>query len=234
MKKDPHIVCEMFNAISPTYDRVNRLVSFGIDRAWRASLAREMQNKADLHLVDLATGTADQLIALLKLCPHISHALGIDIAEEMLERGRKKLLHKQLESRARLVCASALALPIEDETVDCTTISFGIRNMENPLTCLKEMHRILRINGQALILEFSLPKNRFIRAAYLLYLRYLLPCIGGLVSGTKQPYAYLNQTIEKFPCGEAFCELMMQANFANVEAIPLTFGVVTLYKGTKL
>ena len=233
MNKNSDTVCEMFNAISPTYDRVNRIVSFGIDRIWRNRLARELPSKKELHLLDIATGTADQLIALLAHCPNISRALGIDVAKEMLDLGNKKLFRRGFSTRASLLQASALALPAASESMDCTTISFGVRNVGDFFASLREMYRVLRPGGQALILEFSLPRNRMIRAAHLFYLRQLLPRIGGLISGNRKAYDYLNQTIEKFPYGEAFCERMGEAGFCDVEAIPMTFGVATLYKGKK-
>lgn len=231
MRQDP--VCEMFNAISPTYDKVNRLVSFGIDQGWRARLKQELPLSEDLQLLDIATGTGDQLIKLMQSCSNITSALGIDVAEEMLLRGREKLLHEGLEKRATLICASALELPLKEESVDCTTISFGIRNVGDPLAALKEMHRVLKTHGRALILEFSLPRNRVVRMGYLFYLRHILPRVAGWISGNKAAYVYLNRTIEQFPCGEAFCSLMRQAGFNKVRAIPLTFGVATLYVGEK-
>lgn len=228
MREDPQAVCEMFNAISPTYDRVNRVVSFGVDKLWRRRLSNELPPSGDIHLLDIATGTGDQLIALMKRCPRIVEALGIDVAEEMLARGREKL-----QNRATLICASALELPLENGSVHCTTITFGIRNVGDPLKALKEMNRVLKPQGRALILEFSLPTNALIRQGYLFYLRHLLPRIAGWISGNREAYVYLNRTIEKFPCGEAFLKLMRQAGFASAKAIPLTFGVATLYVGEK-
>jgi demethylmenaquinone methyltransferase/2-methoxy-6-polyprenyl-1,4-benzoquinol methylase len=226
-------VRQMFNDISPTYDTINRIVSLGIDKSWRRQLLKQLPTASPLQLLDIATGTADQLIAFLQNCPQITKAYGIDVAEEMLKIGQQKLATNKLTERSELLCASALALPFNDQSFDCTSITFGIRNIGNPLVALQEMHRVLKPKGQALILEFSLPSHPLVKRSYLLYLRYILPKIAGLVSGHTAAYVYLNQTIEKFPYGQTFCNLIAQAGFATATALPLTFGIATLYIGTK-
>lgn len=223
----------MFNAISRTYDQVNRLVSFGIDQRWRRRLKKELPEGSNLFLLDVATGTADQLIQLLQSSPCFSKGLGIDIAEEMLAIGRRKLSCKGLLDTASLLQGSALDLPVASSTVDCATISFGIRNVGAPLQALQELHRVLKIGGRALILEFSLPQRGWLRTPYLFYLRHLLPRIAGWISGSREAYVYLNQTIEQFPSGKRFCALLEQSGFSQARAIPLTGGIATLYVGIK-
>ena len=223
-------VSHMFNAISKRYDRVNRIVSFGIDQKWRKTVASHLPEKENLRLLDLATGTCDQLIALLET-EKVSAAVGIDLAEEMLAIGLEKLSHTPYAEKVELKVASASEIPFSDNTFDCVTISFGIRNVQG--NCLREIYRALAFGGKAMILEFSLPKNRLIRSLHLFYLRKMLPLIGGWMTKEKEAYCYLNQTIEAYPYGKNFLQLMEKEGFVDCKAIPLTLGVATLYIGEK-
>ncbi len=226
-------IWRMFDGISSTYDRINRILSLGMDQRWRKTLCKHLPQKENLSLLDLATGTADQIILALKKNKKLKKAVGLDLAKEMLEIGKKKLDTLSLSDRAKLIHASATDIPFSDSTFDAVSISFGIRNVENTMQALSEMQRILKVDGRALILEFSFPKNRILRFFHLLYLRHILPFIGGLISKNRTAYTYLNKTIETFPYGEKFCLLLKKANFTNVRAIPLLGGVVTLYLGDK-
>lgn len=223
-------VSQMFNTISPAYDFVNRVLSFGIDSRWRKRVNQHLPDRSDLEVIDLATGTCDQILSLMN-SQKIAAAVGIDLAEEMLQKGRQKIAKSPFHSQIELKLASALDIPEEDASFDCATMSFGIRNVQG--NCLAEILRVLRPGGKALILEFSTPKNRFIRFFHFLYLRKILPSIGGLISKEKSAYRYLNQTIEAFPSGEDFLSLMREAGFTNAVAYPMTFGVATLYVGEK-
>lgn len=225
-------VAQMFNSISPVYDKINRVLSFGIDKRWRKKMGRFLPPGENLRLLDLATGTGDQLLSLMRT-GKIDKALGIDVAEEMLHVGKQKIDLSPYASKVELKVGSALETGEEGNSFDCATITFGIRNTESPLLCLKEMFRLLTPGGRAIILEFSLPNNRMIRGIHILYLRHVLPWIGGLLSGKKMAYSYLNRTIESFPYGDSFCKLMEEAGFSTPTAIPLTFGVATLYVGVK-
>lgn len=219
---------DMFNTISSTYDRVNRLLSFGLDTGWRKKLKEALPPGENLRLVDFATGTGDQLIELMN-SGKFSEAVGFDLAEEMLKICGEKTKGLNVE----LIKASALDVPLPSMSFDCASISFGIRNVGDPAKCLAEMYRLLKEGGRALILEFSLPKSPLVKASYLLYLRRLLPVWGGYLSGFPEAYRYLNRTIESFPSGDAFCHLMENAGFASVCAHPLTMGVATLYVGVR-
>ena len=224
-------VFEIFDEIAPTYDRTNRILSGGIDLYWRKKMASLLPKTDKIKLLDLATGTGDQLLSLMKNSPRIHQAVGIDLAEEMLKIGQKKL--KAYEHQVSFKVASATAIPYLENTFDCVTMSFGIRNVDNVPLCLREIHRVLRPQGKALILEFSLPQNRWIQKSYLLYLNHLLPKIGKLISAHRQAYTYLAQTIQTFPQAGAFCKLMDEAGFQNIKALPLTLGIVTIYQGEK-
>lgn len=224
----------MFNHISPTYDRANRILSLGIDQYWRRKVAKFMPKKENIRLLDCATGTGDQLFSLMKRSRNVSQAVGIDMASEMLRIGKQKLKQKPYARKVTLKQACVTSLPFIDNSFDCATISFGIRNVVDVSSCLKEIHRVLNPGGRILVLEFSLPTNRKLKAAHLFYLRRLIPKVGGWISKDKEAYSYLNQTIETFPYGESFCHLLSDAGFKKVKAHPLTFGIVTLYQGDKI
>jgi demethylmenaquinone methyltransferase/2-methoxy-6-polyprenyl-1,4-benzoquinol methylase len=224
-------VFQIFDEIAPTYDRTNRILSGGIDLYWRRKMASLLPKTEKIKLLDLATGTGDQLLSLLKYSPRIHQAIGIDLSEEMLKIGRTKL--QSNAHRVTLKMASATAIPYLENTFDCATMSFGIRNVDNVPQCLREIHRVLRPSGRALILEFSLPTNKWVQKSYLLYLNKVLPHIGRLISAHQEAYTYLARTIQAFPQAQAFCKLMEEAGFHSVKAHPLTLGIATIYQGEK-
>lgn len=226
-------VWKMFDRIAHRYDVLNRSLSFGRDVAWRKRLRRHLPLDRELRLVDLATGTADQILFLLEGRATIAEAVGYDLSEEMLARGREKIEKRGVGDVVSLHTGDAMRSPRADDSADVITISFGIRNVEDVPTALADMRRALVPGGKLLILECSLPQNRLVRAGYLFYFRHLLPRLGGWVSGDSYAYNYLNKTVETFPCGEAFCALMRNAGFKAVRAEALTFGVATLYSGIK-
>jgi demethylmenaquinone methyltransferase/2-methoxy-6-polyprenyl-1,4-benzoquinol methylase len=223
----------MFDRIAPTYDLLNHLLSLGRDYAWRRRVAGPLKGPEPLHLLDLATGTGDLLISMLRRCPAIGKATGLDISERMLELCREKLQARGVAERVELILADASATPFPEDTFDVATMAFGIRNTANAAATLAEIHRILKPGGTAMILEFSLPHNRAVRWCYLKYLRSVVPWIGAAVSGDKHAYRYLDESIEGFHQPEAFSSLLRQTGFREVSAIPLTWGVASIYKGTK-
>ena len=223
----------MFDSISPRYDFLNHLLSFGLDVLWRKQLAKFVPHKPGQIVLDLATGTADILMSLFKHSPDVQSGYGIDLADKMLDKGRGKIARAGLEPHVLLEHGDAHQIPFNDNTFDCVTIAFGIRNMENPQQVLSEMRRVLCSGGRAIILEFSLPTNTVIRATHLFYLRHAVPVIGAVFSGHDSAYRYLNRTIETFPYGDEFRAVMSKAGFQNVTANPLFFGVATIYVGDK-
>ena len=226
---------EMFNRIAKTYDPVNRLLSFGLDIRWRKRVGQLLpQKESGIHLLDLATGTADQVLFLCENHPdQINQAIGMDLSEGMLSIGREKVKKRNLENKITLKTGDACALPLEDSYFDAITISFGIRNVPDVPKALEEMYRILRPGGKALILEFALPKNGLVRFGHLFYLRHVLPTVGGIISGDKAAYRYLNTSIEAFPYGEQFAQLMKNAGFSQCNVHNLTFGIANIYEGIK-
>lgn len=226
-------VGRMFDRIAPTYDLLNHLLSFGSDFSWRRQAARCIDRRGALRVVDLATGTADLLIALLRECPDVSDAVGLDCSDEMLRVGREKVRKCGLSHRASFVRDDATQTSLPAGGVDVVTMGFGIRNTPDARKTLDEIHRLLKPGGTAVILEFSLPANSIVRWGYLAYLRFIVPVIGAAVSRDWRAYRYLNQSIEAFHGPAVFCSMMEQAGFRSVSATPLTGGVASIYKGSK-
>lgn len=233
ISKENSTVAAMFNRIARRYDLLNRLLSFGQDQVWRKRLCLYLNDTPHQSILDVATGTGDVLIMLASNTNKIRTGIGVDTAEQMLAVGRDKICEKEMDSTLRLEHGDATHLNFSDNSFDAVTIAFGIRNVQNVPAGLSEMYRVLKPNGKCLILEFSLPTNALIRSGYLFYFRNVLPLIGGIISGDKAAYSYLNKTVESFPYGDAFCQLMRRAGFATVMPHPLTFGVATIYEATK-
>jgi len=223
----------MFDRIAPRYDLLNRLLSGRRDVAWRKRLAANLPEQTDLEILDLATGTGDVLLSAFENRDNVGFGVGLDPAGRMLAVAQDKFQTAGFTDRVSFIRSDAMMLPFADGCFDAVTIAFGIRNVTDVSVALKEMGRILRPGGKALILEFSLPENKIIRTGYLCYFRYLLPRIGSIISGDARAYRYLNQTVETFPYGQAFCTLMEQAGFQQTKAEPLTMGISTLYTGLK-
>ena len=223
----------MFNEISQHYDLLNRLLSFGIDKHWRRSLAKYLRLEQKMNVLDLATGTGDVLLALAKEWPELNEGIGLDMAENMLALAKTKIEKAGLAKKLTVKKGDANDIIFSENTFENVTIAFGIRNVADPLVVLKEMHRVLIPQGKAFVLEFSLPQNKLLRRLHLFYLRRIVPSIGGLISGKKEAYRYLNQTIEAFPYGEDFLDLMRQAGFKRAGSHPLLWGVATIYVGDK-
>jgi len=226
-------VWHMFDRIAPRYDLLNRLLSFRRDVAWRKRMTRMIPDRQDIRLLDIATGTADQIISLMQSSAKITKSIGVDMSEGMLNVGREKIARLNWQDRVELKTGDAMSIPEPDQSFDLATMSFGIRNVLNVSEALREIHRVLRPGGRALILEFSTPSNALFRPLYFFYLRHILPLIGGMLSGDRKAYKYLNRTIETFPSGSDFCAIMTEAGFTNVKANPLTFGIASIYQGDR-
>jgi len=226
-------IWRMFDRIARRYDLLNHLLSLGQDIRWRKKVTRFLVNKYDQYILDLATGTGDQLLYMFSCSDLIDRALGTDLALKMLDRGREKVKKRKLEDRIVLEEGDAENIQYPDNIFDAVTISFGIRNLMSVERSLSEMYRVLKPAGRVLILEFSIPQNILMRSIYLFYFRYLLPFIGSVISGDRYAYRYLNETVEGFPYGDAFCQLLRESGFQNVSMYPQTFGIATIYCGDK-
>jgi len=224
---------EMFDGIAARYDLLNRVLSFGRDRAWRRALARQVRIRSGLRVLDAATGTGDVLAAVAGEHREIGLGVGWDMAGAMLGIARRKFARLGFDDRLAPARGDAQRVAFPDETFDAVTIAFGIRNVQDVGMALREFHRVLKPGGQLLTLEFSIPDNRPIRRMYLFYFRHILPFVGGIVSSDRAAYRYLNRSVESFPYGEAFCARIRAAGFVGVRRRPLTWGIATLYLGEK-
>jgi len=194
-------VWKMFNRIAPSYDRLNRVISGGLDVRWRAEVAARLPGTGAIRVLDLATGTGDQLVASWQT-GRVRDGVGLDLAEDMLALGQPKM--RRAAGALRLGVGDATAIPEPDQSFDAVTISFGIRNVTDVALSLREMFRVLRGGGRVIILESSQPQGRLMRAGHLFYIRNIMPRVAGWLSGDHSAYRYLNQTIEHFPDGERF------------------------------
>jgi demethylmenaquinone methyltransferase/2-methoxy-6-polyprenyl-1,4-benzoquinol methylase len=222
-------VAAMFDAIAPRYDLLNRVLSLGIDRRWRRQAVRRMARHEPRRVLDVATGTGD--LAIEALSVGAEAVVGVDIAERMLEVGRRKIAEMGLADRVTLQYGDALRLPFRDGEFDAALVAFGVRNFENLEAGLTEIRRVLRPSGLLVVLEFSRPRRFPIRQLYGFYSRFILPAIGRLVSGDSGAYRYLPASISVFPDGEDFLAAMRRAGYGVVSDRRLTFGVASIYTG---
>lgn len=222
----------LFNSIAPDYDRLNHILSCNIDRIWRRKAVREMMDgREPLAVLDVACGTGDFTMAIARHAPCGSRVLGIDLSEEMMEEGRRKLAAANIE--ATMEYGDCEALAYDDNTFDRVSVGFGIRNFEHQEAGLREMLRVLKPGGKLVVLELSVPSNALLRWGYKLYFLHVLPLIGGLVSGNRSAYEYLPVSVLNFPPPAKFMAMMRAAGFSAVRHRALTFGVCRMYIGVK-
>jgi demethylmenaquinone methyltransferase/2-methoxy-6-polyprenyl-1,4-benzoquinol methylase len=220
---------KIFDEIAPTYDRINRIISMGVDTSWRRNFRRFLQNRDNLSCLDLATGTGDVALELAE-DERVNRVLGTDMSKGMIEYGQKRIARSKFADKINLEIGDGVSIPGKDSSVDVITVAFGIRNFSDHKESLKNMVRVLKPRGRAMILEFSLPTNKLFKVLYLFYFRSILPRIGNLLSKHSYAYTYLNKTVESFPYGEAFMKDMKDAGFKQVQ---LTLGIATFYIGYK-
>jgi demethylmenaquinone methyltransferase/2-methoxy-6-polyprenyl-1,4-benzoquinol methylase len=224
-------VTQMFDTISKEYDGLNRVISFGIDIKWRKKVVEIVNKQQPDTILDIATGTGDLAINLAKTSA--SKIIGFDISPGMLEVGKKKITHKQLDHKIEMVLGDSEKMPFDDNSFDAITVAFGIRNFENLEQGLSEILRVLKPNGVFVILETSVPTKTPFKQGYKLYTKRILPLIGKLFSRDKVAYSYLSESASVFPFGEALNNILLKIGFINAEALPQTLGVATIYKASK-
>ena len=225
-------VREMFDAIAPAYDFMNRAMTFGIDRLWRRRAVRLMRDVDHAKVLDIATGTGDLAILMADRLDG-ADITGVDLSEGMIEVGRRKVAERGLSERIHFAAADCLSLPFADNSFDCITCAYGVRNFENLAAGYKEMERVLRPGGLLVIVELSTPPSPLVRPFYNLYTRHLIPTVGRLVSKDTRAYSYLPESIAAVPQREEMCGIMRGAGLTDCRYIPLTFGTCTIYTAKK-
>lgn len=220
----------MFAEIAPTYDRLNHLLSANIDKRWRRLVARKLADvlaRPDAIALDLCCGTADLTVELAQQAPH-AQVIGADFCHPMLVRGRSKI-----PAQAMLIESNALQLPFADNSIDVVTNAFGLRNLENVEGGLSEIYRVLKPTGRVAILEFSHPVVPLLRTAFHFYFTKILPQIGALISGSRQAYAYLPESVRHFPNQKQLAAIMTGVGFREVSYLNLSAGIAALHFGSK-
>ena len=225
---------QMFDGIAGDYDRLNHIMSLGIDRSWRRRAIREIVSRdAAQEILDIACGTGDFSIAIARAMAPGSHVTGLDLSEGMLAVMRSKLAAAGLDGRVACVQGDSEALPYAGGSFDCVTIAFGIRNFEHRETALREILRVLKPGGKLVILELSVPSNPVIRWCYNLYFTRILPLIGGKISGDKAAYRYLPASVLNFPAKEEWMATMRACGYDAVRHKAFTLGICRMYVGLK-
>ena len=225
------MVQNMFNNIAPKYDLLNHLLSAGIDKGWRRKVRKALAADRPELILDVATGTGDLAIELSKM--PVKKIIGIDIAEDMLEIGRKKVQKKGLSDVIELEPGDSENIHYPDNHFDAITVAFGVRNYENLEKGLREMCRVLKPGKKVAVLEFSKPSAFPMKNLYQFYFNHILPAIGRMVSKDKSAYTYLPQSVARFPENKDFMAVMEKAGFRNPTQKRLTFGIATLYVAEK-
>src|SRR3989339_18605 len=232
INKEREKISTMFNNIAGSYDLLNHLLSFGIDKRWRKRLIGRVLLKNPKTVLDIACGTGDLTLALFKKGVKVT---GLDIAQKMMDVAEEKMARhirktqKTTLSKPEFVCASAESIPFENSTFDAVTIGFGIRNFENRGESLLEISRVLKKGGTLAILEFATPKNKIWRWFFNLYFLKILPFIGKIISKDNHAYSYLPQSVSTFPQYEEFASELENFGYVNIDYIALTGGVAILY-----
>jgi demethylmenaquinone methyltransferase/2-methoxy-6-polyprenyl-1,4-benzoquinol methylase len=216
--------------IASKYDILNHTLSLGMDYVWRKKAIKKILNNPK-EILDIATGTADFAISAAK---HTQAKItGIDISDQMIYVGNKKIQQKKLHNRIKLSIEDSEKLPFNDNSYDAITAGFGVRNFENLEKGLSEIYRVVKKNGYVVILEPSTPKAFPLKQIFSIYFQKILPFIGSLVSKDKSAYNYLPNSVKSFPDGDDFLKILNKQGFAKANYYPLSFGIVSLYVAIK-
>jgi demethylmenaquinone methyltransferase/2-methoxy-6-polyprenyl-1,4-benzoquinol methylase len=233
LAKNPLKIQAMFSSIAPRYDLLNRLLSFGRDLYWRRFAVNQLPKLKAGMFLDVATGTGDVAIEIVKQQALHTKVIGVDFSDQMLELGKKKIIKMGYQNQIDLGFGDVTALPFEDKTFDAAIIAFGIRNLPDYKSGIKEMTRVVKDRGKVVILEFSSIQNRFFKWPFHLYLTKVLPFIGEIVSGRKGAYKYLPDSMLDFPDPEELKRIMEEVGLQEVKYFKLTFGSTAVHVGEK-
>ena len=227
---NPEIIRSMFSKVAGKYDRANSVLSIGIHHLWRKKLVALSQAKPGDKILDCATGTGDLAISFKKSVGNLGKVTGTDFCIDMLETAPSKAKNKNLDIKFEQADVTQLQYP--NQEFDIVSISFGIRNVSDPIKALSEMARVCKPGGRVMVLEFGQMQTPIIKDLYKFYSETILPKIGGLVTGQKEAYDYLQKSSAAFPCREGFLELMKKSNsFSQMSYTPVSFGIAYIYIG---
>jgi demethylmenaquinone methyltransferase / 2-methoxy-6-polyprenyl-1,4-benzoquinol methylase len=225
-------VADMFNRIAFRYDFLNRFLSGGVDVRWRKKAIKQLAPLKPQLILDVATGTGDVAIMMAKyLRP--KKIIGIDISEGMLGIGRQKIAKQKLNEQIELQSGDSEAINFVKDTFDAVSVAFGVRNFENLETGLAEILRVLKPGGKLVVLEFSKPKNRIFRVLCNWYMRLVAPGLGKMISKNAEAYQYLQRSVEAFPEGNDFVEILNKTGYTGTYLKTLSLGICTIYCGQK-
>ena len=224
---------KLFNDISPTYDKLNHLLSFNVDKRWRKKTVKTIKASPDTPLValDLCAGTLDLTLTFLESFPK-AQICALDFSQNMLEVGKKKI-PPQFQNQVSLHCADALKMPFPDDFFDLVFCGYGFRNLDDKQKGLFEINRVLKKGGEVLILDFFKPANIFSKLFHTTYGQFLLPLVGGVISGNRQAYQYLNDSVKGFLTTNELKELFKKQNIRSEDSIHYFMGISSLVVGVK-
>ena len=225
-------VKRMFDSIAGTYDQLNHTLSFGIDRMWRKKGIAYLRPFAPKSILDIATGTGDLAISMQRNL-NADRIIGADISEGMMDVGRQKVAEAGLSEHISFEYQDCTALTYAEDSFDAVTAAFGVRNFEDIEQGIREMYRVLRPDGHVMILELSTPEHFPMKQLYSIYSKWVIPTIGRLFSKEQSAYSYLPASIKVVPQGKVMTDLLSRIGFSEVQARTLTFGICSLYTGTK-
>lgn len=224
-------VATMFNNIAPKYDFLNQLLSLGIHKGWRKKSIALLKEQKPKTILDIATGTGDFAIAAMTLNPE--KVVGVDISEGMLKLGVEKVKKAGLDAKIELKLGDSEQLPFADNSFDAITVGFGVRNFENLEKGINDIYRVLNPGGSFVVLEFSKPRKFPIKQLYKFYFKYVTPFVGKLFSKDSSAYTYLPESVDAFPDGQDFLNVLKKAGFTSTMAKPVTFGIASIYFAKK-
>lgn len=223
-------VCRLFASVAPKYDLVNSVLSFGIHHYWRFRALRMFSPKNSGVVLDLCTGTGALVPALVR---RFKEVVAADFCKPMLEKGKERYRSSTWADRVHWTEADAMSLPFEDAAFDAVTVAFGVRNFEDLARGLSEIKRVLKPQGRLVVLEFGQPDLPVWRGIYQFYSRWILPRVGGWLSGDPAAYKYLPETSANFPCGEDFSRYLTAAGLLPVRHLSMTGGVCHAYAAVR-
>ena len=223
---------EMFDNISSNYDFLNHFLSFGIDNIWRNKTIKIVSQNQPKLILDVATGTGDLAFAAQKKI-NPNKIIGLDLSNGMLEVGRAKINKRNLNDKLEFIQGDSENLPFDNDYFDSVMVSFGVRNFENLNKGLSEIFRVLKKDGQIVVLEFSKPKSFPVKQAYHIYSKYILPVFGSLISKDKSAYHYLPESVAAFPEENDFLDELVKVGFLDTRLKKLSGGIASIYSGKK-